>query len=153
MKSCKQCEKLFDEELSKRNLSELREINYDFKILSDAKDLEYCSKFCEKKSDNTPIKVGIFRYGQTLRSRKGAADVLAATAGTGNEGDIARDKVAMAHITGGNASDKGLTRMVTEMQTEKKNNKRQAERATQKEKIDGMKERYRAKYGRDAVGA
>lgn len=153
MRTCKQCQKPFDEDLSNLRVSELREINYDFKLISDARDLNYCSKFCEKASDKTPIEVGIFRFGATNVSRKRAGDVLALTGGKGNEADIARDPVMMKHIMSGNASDKGINRSVTEMQKEKKDTARREQRMEQKQKIDTMKERYRAKYGRDTVGA
>lgn len=150
MKTCKECKNQFDEELSKLKLSELGEINYDFKLLSDSKDLNYCSKFCEKKNDKTPIEVGIFRFGTTNASRRRAGDVLALSGGEGSMAAIAKDPIMMKNIMDGNASDKGLNRDAAVIETERNRTKRQEQRQEQKKKIDTMKERYRARYGAGA---
>lgn len=158
MKSCKECEKLFDEEMSAMSFSELREISYDAKLMSDARDLDFCDKFCEKKSSdrewfaagNSLSRGFQLVMGPTLRSKKRAGDVLAMTCGQGNEADIARDPVMMKTIMSGNPSDKGLNNAVTEMQKEKKTRARQEQRADQKKKIDTAKAQYRAKYGVEA---
>ena len=52
MIKCKECDREFDDETSKLGATDLSKSSYDPKLLSDAKDLRFCSKWCEKKHED-----------------------------------------------------------------------------------------------------
>lgn len=118
---------------------------------SDTHDERFCSKWHERDYCNREygksVEAGQVIIGDTLASKKRAGDVKVLSGGVGSEANIANDAVMMRHIMNGNASDKGLKRDVTAMNKEINDKKRFEARQQQRQKIDTMKERYKARWG------
>lgn len=152
MKACELCGKEFDENLSRMTCKQLSEIAYHHELISDSKDERYCSKACERKADTTRIMTGLeVVMGNTLKSRKRSADVMALDGGLGGTcSKMARDKVMIKHILEGNGNDPKLKADATVIEQEKITNRENQRRKEQKERIREAKERYRSRYGVDA---
>lgn len=150
MKNCKQCQAPFDENLSLMTLGELREISYDKNLLSDARDNNFCSKWCDREASNAEYKKR--SEGMTIVIGAGALRrkaLKSVSLGEGAQSPILKDKVLFKHITEGKASDKKITADVTAAEIQSMKNKKEAYYAPKYKSIKEKRERYKAKYGYD----
>lgn len=164
MQECKVCKKEFDLELSRKPIKEILDIGFNPLILTDSREDEFCSKWCEKKwHDENDEKVyvpGHFEVsvmkpvisptlGKEISSKKVLNRELKRR-GIVNTNDLdtpikrmERDKTMVSMIKNGKASDPGLKREAEAISREYEDKRKQFNRQKDSKELFEMKKKFK----------
>lgn len=155
MLECKECQKSFDEILSAKNVSELREFNWNPKLISDSPEPEFCSKWCQKlwhEKNDEPVETEEIFISKCGEKKYGASDMASIYKDLNNPlYEIAKNKDMMKVIMSGNASDKGFKKEVESIERKRVNEAKEKSRDIKREKLQTVKDNYKRKYGVDPI--
>ena len=153
MRKCEKCGTNYDEELSAMTFAELRDIDYDPKLLSDSSDIEYCSKKCQRQVNTEQfeamsedekaafigISVGSIANAKRMKRDK-TFDLRDVKDSPINQ--MERDKAMVRQIKNGKASDPGLKKEAETIQREHESNRQQKIREKDKRELGQMRKDF-----------